>query len=335
MQIALSRLGRTDEQLKRAVIEMDEDVFDPETLAKFVEMAPTEDEQREAERHAMREDVDPQYFGRAEKFMYTFVDLVDLSDRLRLWLFMQSFKESVSDKQAQICQLLKGCGALSESVSFRNVLSLLLAWGNLMNGGSHNGQAYGFEMDSLSLLPGIKTMDTSMNLMMFLYKTLYEKFPDDLAVVEELKAIKVCAVMDTELMDKSVMQIQSQFETVKTTLTRFEEDYVDVLPLEDRFIVHTKGWIKEHHKLLSKLLMLHKRTQTKCRKLGFVLILFSLSFSLCDWLLIDEMMHCEPALSSKRTELYLVGIWPITASSRCLQSAASSYPILVWSFASF
>lgn len=266
----MSRLGRTDEQLKQAVIEMDESVFDPETLTKFVEMAPSEEEQRESEMHAMKQDVDPQYFGRAERFMYTFADLVDLTDRLRLWLFMQTFKESVSDKQAQILQLLKGCSSLSESASFRNILTLLLAWGNLMNGGSHNGQAHGFELESLSLLPGIKTMDTSMNLMMFLYKTLYEKFPDDLRVLEELKAIKLCATMDTELLDKAVTQIQDQFETVKQTVTRFEEDYLDVLPLEDRFIVHTKQWISAHCKLLSKLVMLHKRTKSKCRALGFV-----------------------------------------------------------------
>ena len=42
------------------------------------------------------------------------------------------------------------------------ILSLLLAYGNHMNSGSHagqgQGQAYGFEIDSLSMLPAMNYM---------------------------------------------------------------------------------------------------------------------------------------------------------------------------------
>merc|ERR1712176_33813 len=156
----------------------------------------------------------------------------------------------------------------SECVSFRNELGLLLAWGNHMNGGSHAGEAYGFEIDSLGLLPGVKTMDTSMNLMMYLYKTLYEKFPNYLDVMTDLKAIKVCATMETEMLDKSIIETKEKFDELQSTLTRFEEDYLEVLPIEDRFISHTKEWIKKNRKHLTKLLMMHKRTKNKCQQLG-------------------------------------------------------------------
>ena len=261
-----------NEAIKKAVVEMDEKVFDIDTLSQFIEMAPTEDEQREAEMHANKEDVDPKYFGRAEKFFYEFVDMVDLSIRLNLWLFMQNFKEIVSDKQAQIYQLQSGIKVLTNCESLKCILELLLAWGNHMNGGSHAGQAYGFEMDSLTLLPGVKTMDTSMNLMMYLYKTLYEKFPDCLNVMTELKPIKVCATMETELLDKSINEIKDKFGDLKSTLTRFEEDYQDVLAIEDSFIPYTKAWIKKNNQRLTKLIMMHKRTKNKYQQLGFVCI---------------------------------------------------------------
>ena len=271
IQIALSsRFKMENEVIKKAIVEMDEKIFDIDTLQSFIEMAPNEDEQREAEMHANKEDVDPQYFGRAEKFFYEFIDMVDLSIRLDLWLFMQNFKEIVSDKQAQIYKLTSGVKELSDNDSFKRILELLLAWGNHMNGGSHAGQAYGFELDSLTLLPGVKTMDTSMNLMMYLYKTLYEKFPDYLNIMTELKATKVCATMETEMLDKSITEIKEKFDDLQSTLTRFEEDYEEVLPLEDRFIPHTKQWIKQNKKHLTKLVMMHKRTKNKCEQLGYV-----------------------------------------------------------------
>lgn len=272
IQIALSRFKMENDAIKQAVVEMDEKIFNIDTLSSFMDMAPTEDEQREAEMHANKEDVDPKYFGRAEKFFYEFVDMVDLSIRLDLWLFMQNFKEVVSDKQSQIYQLQSGIKALSGCDSLKRILELLLAWGNHMNGGSHAGQAYGFELDSLSLLPGVKTMDTSMNLMMYLYKTLYEKFPECLNVMTELKAIKVCATMETEMLDKSINELKDKFGDLKSTLTRFEEDYEEVLAVEDRFIPYTKDWIKKNNKHLTKLLMMHKRTKNKCEQLGFVYI---------------------------------------------------------------
>eukprot|EP01083_Nonionella_stella_P210556 762171_1 len=179
-----------------------------------------------------------------------------------------NFKEIVSDKQSQIYKLQSGIKSLCNSISFRNILQLLLAWGNHMNGGSHAGQAYGFEIDSLRLLSGVKTMDTSMNLMMYLYKTLYERYPDYLHVMTELKTIKVCSTMETEMLDKSIIELKDKFNLLENTTTRFEEDYLDVLPIEDKFIQYSKQWIKKNKKHLTKLIMMHRRTKNKCQQLG-------------------------------------------------------------------
>ena len=62
-----------------------------------------------------------------------------------------------------------------------------------MNAGSHAGQAYGFELESLRLLAGVKTFDNSMTMMMYLYKYLFTKQPKLLDVSDDLKPIKIAA----------------------------------------------------------------------------------------------------------------------------------------------
>eukprot|EP01083_Nonionella_stella_P013192 37207_1 len=268
VQIALSRFKYTDCEFKAAVIGMNEEIFTIDILETFIDIAPNEEEQREAETHANKDDVDPKYFGRSERFFFAFIDMVDLSQRLELWLFMMNFKEIVSDKQSQIYKISTGCKALKQCESFHNILRLLLAWGNHMNGGSHAGQAFGFEMESLQLLPMIKTMDNQMNMMMYLYKTMYEKYPKYLDVMTDLKAIKVCATMESEMLDRNVNDIKLRFDSLRSTLLRFEEDYLDVLSDEDAFVKTTKTFIKNNNGLLKKLLMSHKRTKDKCEQLG-------------------------------------------------------------------
>jgi len=103
---------------------------------------------------------------------------------------------------------------------------------------------------------------------MYLYKTLYEKFPDHLDVLTQLAVLKICATMDTDMLEKSVIALKDKFGELQSTLTRFQEDYEDVLPVEDAFIPYTSKWIKENKKLLTKLVMMHRRTSTKCDQLS-------------------------------------------------------------------
>ena len=66
---------------------------------------------------------------------------------------------------------------LKTSVEITNILGLVLAFGNYMNGGNiARGQADGFELDILPKLKDVKCKDNSTNLMHYLVSVYVGKF---------------------------------------------------------------------------------------------------------------------------------------------------------------
>ena len=66
---------------------------------------------------------------------------------------------------------------LKSSKEVTNVLGLVLAFGNYMNGGNvARGQADGFELDILPKLKDVKCKDNSTNLLNYLVTIYIKKF---------------------------------------------------------------------------------------------------------------------------------------------------------------
>ena len=66
---------------------------------------------------------------------------------------------------------------LKTSEAISNILGLVLAFGNYMNGGNvARGQADGFELDILPKLKDVKCKDNSLNLLHYLVRTYIKQF---------------------------------------------------------------------------------------------------------------------------------------------------------------
>lgn len=78
-------LGVKPNEIRDAIIHMDEKLINIDVLAKLMDFSPTEDEQRMAEKEA--ESNNPNQFGAAEHFFYQLYDLIELPVRLKLWFF--------------------------------------------------------------------------------------------------------------------------------------------------------------------------------------------------------------------------------------------------------
>ncbi|ETO09389.1 hypothetical protein RFI_27985, partial [Reticulomyxa filosa] len=269
VQIALRMLKKTNEEIRKAIVEMDETVFMAETLEKFLETAPTEDEQRQTEKEANKDDINPlKQFGKCELFFYVLIDLPDLQMRLQLWHFKLSFKGNLFEKHQQLKSLEDACQVIRKSEALREILQIVLAWGNHMNGDTPAGQAYGFDLESLHLLTGVKTFDNSLNMMMFLYKFIYEKQPKLLKVFDELAVVHIACKIESEMIEKSVKKVKDDMDLLDATLTRFEGDYEDVLPVNDKFIPVMKEFQSKSNPEVKKLLQRAKDVKDACNKLG-------------------------------------------------------------------
>ena len=95
-------------------------------------------------------------------------EIPDIERRLDLWLFKESFDEVF----ASVCDKLKivqrAADVLQQSTAFKQILRVILAHGNYLNGGTKKGNAYGFKMSSLRQLESIKTSDNVLSLLQVL-----------------------------------------------------------------------------------------------------------------------------------------------------------------------
>lgn len=85
----------------------------------------------------------------------------------------------MDDKSDQLSSLLSSLQDLQTNSEVHNILSLVLAFGNHMNGGNvSRGQADGFELEILTKLKDVKSKDHTFTLLHYLvhvYLSMFDK----------------------------------------------------------------------------------------------------------------------------------------------------------------
>merc|ERR1719348_2604727 len=100
-----------------------------------------------------------------------------LDHRLSCLLFQSSFSGVVEDVAARLDYIKTCCNFLQNSTQLRNVLGVILACGNYLNGGNkQRGQADGFNIEILSKLKDVKTKDNFSNLLGYIVRTYIDKY---------------------------------------------------------------------------------------------------------------------------------------------------------------
>ena len=91
-----------------------------DTLSKLLEIAPTMDEQTDAEKKIMQEGTRRVGdYGIVEQFFFTLCDFYNLQQRLKLWMFKQNFDKII------VSEIRKFFGMLGPS-DIRKVQQLML-----------------------------------------------------------------------------------------------------------------------------------------------------------------------------------------------------------------
>ncbi|XP_051816901.1 formin-like isoform X2 [Acanthochromis polyacanthus] len=100
------------------------------------------------------------------KFLYELSQIPDFSGRACCIIFQSVFIDGIASIQSKLNTLFSVCKALLESDSVREVMGLVLALGNHMNGGSRTrGQADGYSLEILPKLKDVKSRDNRISLM--------------------------------------------------------------------------------------------------------------------------------------------------------------------------
>uniref|UniRef100_A0A8D0AIH6 FH2 domain-containing protein n=1 Tax=Sander lucioperca TaxID=283035 RepID=A0A8D0AIH6_SANLU len=152
-----------------------------------------------------------------EQFLYQLSLIPNFSGRVFCILFQSSFSECMSSIMKKLDTLQRVCKALKDSKTVKQVLGLVLAFGNFMNGGNRSrGQADGFTLDILPKLKDVKSSDNMKSLLAYIVAYYLRHFDED-------AGRETCVYPLPEPHDL-FQASQMKFEDFQKDLTRLRKD---------------------------------------------------------------------------------------------------------------
>ncbi|XP_034715048.1 formin-1-like [Etheostoma cragini] len=164
--ILISSLHLEMKDIKQAVLTVDNSVVDLETIEALYENRATNDELVKITRHYENSKEDEvKLLDKPEQFLYELSQIPDFAGRAHCIIFQSVFLDTISSIRRKVEIISNVSKELLECNSLRDVLGLVLAFGNYMNGGNRTrGQADGFGLEILPKLKDVKSRDNRMNL---------------------------------------------------------------------------------------------------------------------------------------------------------------------------
>ncbi|KAG7367515.1 formin homology 2 domain containing protein [Nitzschia inconspicua] len=219
--IILARLKMTHDEMADAVDRIDSDVLTAEQIENIVEYLPTKEEREALEQYMLEggQDAAEKFDGlcECEKFMVSMMTVKHAKRKIRALLFKLQFMSCMESIAEDAQTIDNACDELSHSNRLRQLLGIILQFGNRLNtaGVNSKSKAGAFTLDSLLKLKEAKAFDKKTTFLHYIIlivqrnNELLLKYYDDLPTV--LKADKV--FWDQCLQD--LEEVENQLENVR------------------------------------------------------------------------------------------------------------------------
>ncbi|KAJ3606529.1 hypothetical protein NHX12_026050 [Muraenolepis orangiensis] len=213
--ILLSRLKLSNEEMKRAILTMDEQEDLPkdmlEQMLKFVpeksDVDLLEEHKHELERMA-----------KPDRFFYEMSRINHYQQRLQSLYFKKKFAERVAELKPKVEALTKASKEVLHSRNLKQLLEVVLAFGNYMNKGQR-GNAYGFKVSSLNKIADTKSsIDKNITLLHYLITILERKYPKVLLFQDDLQCVPEAAKVNMTELEKDITNLRSGLKSVESEL---------------------------------------------------------------------------------------------------------------------
>lgn len=147
-----------------------------ESVEILQRMVPTEAEQK-AYKEYVAEKKPINQLTEEDKFLMQLAKVERISAKLSIMSYMGNFFDNIHLITPQIHAIISGSSSVKSSHKLRNVLEIILAFGNYLNS-SKRGPAYGFKLQSLDTLMDTKSTDKRVSLLHYIVRTIRQNFPE-------------------------------------------------------------------------------------------------------------------------------------------------------------
>ncbi|XP_067273099.1 disheveled-associated activator of morphogenesis 1b isoform X2 [Pseudorasbora parva] len=213
--ILLSRLKLSNEEIKRAILTMDEQEDLPkDMLEQMLKFVPEKSDVDLLEEHKHELD----RMAKADRFLYEMSRINHYQQRLQSLYFKKKFAERIAEIKPKVEALIKASKEVLHSRNLKQLLEVVLAFGNYMNKGQR-GNAYGFKISSLNKIADTKSsIDKNITLLHYLITILEKKYSKVMLFSEELQNVPEAAKVNMTELEKEINNLRSGLKSVESEL---------------------------------------------------------------------------------------------------------------------
>jgi len=228
----------TGSKAARAIQDLDRSIMSCEAMSSLRRfLCPTDEQEQElrAKRRERSETPEPLIWDPVEQYMEELLVISGCSLRLGCWEFLYNLSERLAQLQENLQRFERMVRCFLTSTEIPFLLSLVLAFGNYLNGGKNEkrlGRADGFHVELLGRPGGLDLVNDTQgrNVRQLIFETFCEKYPshterlfEELAPVFDLvqrrigkdaqgvPALRKSVRVEIEDLDKQLSQLKSEF----------------------------------------------------------------------------------------------------------------------------
>lgn len=213
--ILLSKLKLSNEEIRQAILKMDEqEDLAKDMLEQLLKFIPEKSDVDLLEEHKH----EIERMARADRFLYEMSRIDHYQQRLQALFFKKKFQERLTEAKPKVEAILLASRELIRSKRLMQMLEVVLAIGNFMNKGQRGG-AYGFRVASLNKIADTKSsIDRNISLLHYLIMILEKHFPDLLNMPSELQHLPEAAKVNLAELEKEVGNLRRGLRAVEVEL---------------------------------------------------------------------------------------------------------------------
>ncbi|KAH9632920.1 hypothetical protein HF086_002742 [Spodoptera exigua] len=211
--ISRRKLDTPVEKVIAAINSLDLKQLPLESVEILQRMVPTEAEQK-AYKEYVAEKKPINQLTEEDKFLMQLAKVERISAKLSIMSYMGNFFDNIHLITPQIHAIISGSSSVKSSTKLRNVLEIILAFGNYLNS-SKRGPAYGFKLQSLDTLMDTKSTDKRVSLLHYIVATIRQNFPELMNFDTELLYIDKAAQVSLENVAGDVCELERGMEQVR------------------------------------------------------------------------------------------------------------------------
>ncbi|NWY18517.1 DAAM2 protein, partial [Aphelocoma coerulescens] len=251
--ILLSKLKLSNEEIRQAILKMDEqEDLAKDMLEQLLKFVPEKSDTDLLEEHKH----EIERMARADRFLFEMSRIDHYQQRLQALFFKKKFPERLAEAKPKVEAILLASKELIRSQRLRQLLEVVLAFGNYMNKGQR-GSAYGFKVSSLNKIVDTKSsIDRNITLLHYLIMIFEKNYPDILDIQSELQHLPEAAKVNLVELEKEVNNIKTGLKAVETELDyqkrRMRESGDRFVPVMSDFITVASFSFSELEDLLNE-----------------------------------------------------------------------------------